>query len=135
MRKTAIPCVVMIALLSLVLSATVVRAQEGSSGPRSTGQELFFGNEPIWLSTAAAACHSTTPCGTAYPSCGSWSGYANCDDPLCSAAANCGNPCTGPLCFGPAVRQFQERFRVCFNASGQSCTEYQQTFPVLHCGC
>jgi hypothetical protein len=89
-----------------------------------------------WLSDKAAACHSTTPCGSAYPSCASWSGYSDCDDPFCGVYRWCGD-CPDPEfgCFGPALRQRRERFRVCFNELGQSCTEYQRTSVVLGCDC
>jgi hypothetical protein len=84
----------------------------------------------------AAACHSTTACGPAYPSCASWSGYSDCDDPFCGSVNGCGEECGefGP-CFGPGMKQRRERFRVCFNAQGQSCTEYQRTLLSLGCGC
>jgi hypothetical protein len=91
---------------------------------------------PWLVDSLTAACHSTTPCGSAYPSCASWSGYSNCDDPFCGFANHCGEECPefGP-CPGPAMRQRQERYRVCFNAQGQSCTEYQLTLLNLGCGC
>jgi hypothetical protein len=58
------------------------------------------------------------------------------DEPFCSSANHCGDECPefGP-CPGPAIKQRQERFRVCFNALGQSCTEYQRTLLNLGCGC
>ena len=91
---------------------------------------------PWLVDSLTAACHSTTTCGTAYPSCASWSGYTNCDDPFCGVANGCGEECPeiGP-CFGPAMRQRKERYRVCFNAQGQSCTEYQLTLTSLGCDC
>ena len=33
------------------------------------------------------------------------------------------------------MKQRRERFRVCFNAIGQSCTEWQRTMITLGCGC
>ena len=91
---------------------------------------------PWLVDSLTAACHSTTPCGSAYPSCASWSGYSNCDDPFCGFANGCGEECPeiGP-CLGPAMKQRQERYRVCFNAQGQSCTEYQRTIISLGCEC
>ena len=84
----------------------------------------------------APACHSTTPCGSGYPSCAGWSGYSDCGDPFCGIYRYCGEDCEpGIPCPGPALRQSQERFRVCFNAQGQSCTEYQRSVYVLGCGC
>lgn len=92
-----------------------------------------------WRSTTAllAACHSTTACGSAYPSCGSWSGYSNCDAAFCGIGPACGD-CSDPMSAcqpGPAMRQRRERFRVCFNSLGQSCTEYQRATITLSCGC
>ena len=91
-----------------------------------------------WSALSAGACNSTTACGPAYPSCASWSGYSDCGDPYCGIYKFCGDPpfCEEPdICFGPALRTLRERFRVCFNASGQPCTEYQQISVVLGCGC
>jgi hypothetical protein len=92
-----------------------------------------------WRSTTAllAACHATTPCGSAYPSCGSWSSYSNCDAVFCGIGPGCGD-CSDPVSNcgpGPAMRQRRERFRVCFNALGQHCTEYQRATITLVCGC
>ncbi len=98
-----------------------------AGGPRQSGSAF-----------KAAACHSTTACGPSYPSCASWSGYSDCDDPWCGIYKFCGDPpfCEEPdICFGPALRQNQERFRVCFNSLGQPCTEYQRINFVLGCGC
>lgn len=92
----------------------------------------LFGNG---LSFKSGACHDTTPCPSQYASCGSWSGYTNCDAPYCGVYRFCGSGCGEPLCFGEATRQNQERYRVCFNSSGQSCTEWQRTSQVVTCGC
>jgi len=92
-----------------------------------------FGN---LLTTKAGACHSTTPCSAEYSSCGTWSGYSNCGDPYCGVYRFCGGPCPDyPYCFGEATRQYQERYRVCFNQQGQSCTEYQRINTLVGCGC
>lgn len=94
--------------------------------------------------TAASACHSTAPCPAEYDSCASWSSYSNCGDPYCGIYRYCcadlgptGPQPNIPNCelFGDALRQYRERYRVCFNASGQSCTEYQRTSVVAGCGC
>lgn len=85
----------------------------------------------------AAACHSTTPCGSAYGSCAAWSSYSDCGDPFCGIAFGCGECNEWGQCEagGPAEKQYRERFRVCFNAQGQSCTEYQRTSSTGSCGC
>ena len=89
-----------------------------------------------WPDTAkAAACHGTVSCQPNYPSCAGWSGYSDCGDPQCGIYRWCGN-CGDPFgCWDPATRQPRERFRVCFNQSGQSCTEWQGTLVLVACGC
>ena len=85
------------------------------------------------LTELSAACNPTTPCGTEYGSCASWSGYSNCGDPFCGGARGCGE-CDDFRCYiGPALKQNLERYRVCFNAFGQSCTEWQRTVITLGC--
>jgi hypothetical protein len=83
-----------------------------------------------WPSVSKAACHGTVSCQPAYPSCASWSSYANCEDPYCGSGAHCGDcTCDEFRCFcgpGPALKQKEERFRVCFDQYGNSCTEWQQ---------
>jgi hypothetical protein len=107
----------------------------------SCDEEVTLRSEDVvakspWLLAMTAACHSTTTCGSAYPSCASWSGYSDCNDPYCASGPHCAEGCEPGLpCLGPAMRQWQERFRVCFNAAGQPCTEYQRTIIVLNCGC
>jgi hypothetical protein len=84
----------------------------------------------------AEACHSTTPCGTAYPSCASWTPYDDCGDPRCVfAVQGCGACGLEDPCIGKGLRQSIERYRVCFNAMGESCTEYQRSDYILGCGC
>jgi hypothetical protein len=89
--------------------------------------------------TKAAACHGSVSCQPNYPSCASWSTYTDCGDPYCGATRGCGE-CNcdewghcicGP---GPAWRQSRERFRVCFDSLGNSCTEWQ-TYLTATCGC
>jgi len=109
-----------------------------------------FGDEPATLSSEeylaywgnaltfkAAACHSTTPCPTEYGSCGSWSGFSDCGDPFCGPSTLCKrcNEWGQCLAAGPATKQNRERFRVCFNAQQQGCTEYQRASQTLGCGC
>jgi hypothetical protein len=144
-EATRLPFVVT-TLSILLLSAVTVpaRAAEAASHGKAAGEEVTLRSEDVvaqwpWLSTATAAagaaCHSTTPCGSAYPSCASWSGYSDCGDPFCAIAKGCGQPCGDPACLGPATRQPRERFRVCFDALGNSCTEYQNILGVVGCYC
>lgn len=85
----------------------------------------------------SAACHSTTPCGSAYGACANWSGFTPCGDEFCGAAMGCGECDQFGQCeaYGPAMKQFLERYRVCFNQLGQSCTEYQRSSSTGACGC
>jgi hypothetical protein len=84
-----------------------------------------------------AACHSTTACGPEYGSCAAWSSYSDCGDPFCGVALGCGECDEWGRCEagGPAMRQARERYRVCFNAQSQPCTEYQRAWITLSCGC
>jgi len=85
----------------------------------------------------AAACHGTVSCQPDYPSCASWGGPDDCGDPLCLSYKWCPDDCDQELgCWGPALRQRTEIYRVCFNQFGQSCTEYKPgNLLVLSCGC
>jgi hypothetical protein len=93
-----------------------------------------------WPSMTKAACHAIVSCQPNYPSCAGWSSYSNCGDPFCGVALGCGE-CVcdefGCQCEagGPAMKQFRERFRVCFNQAGNSCTEWQRASVTLGCGC
>jgi hypothetical protein len=89
-----------------------------------------------WPSMAKAACHGTVSCQPYYPSCASWSGYSDCGTPWCgSAKCECEYIEGHLFCFpGPAWKQNRERFRVCFDQWGNSCTEWQQTV-TSYCGC
>ena len=82
-----------------------------------------------WPSAAKAACHGTVSCQPNYPSCASWSGYAACDTPYCGTGIHCGEcTCDEFRCWcgpGPALKEKEERFRVCFDQYGNSCTEWQ----------
>jgi hypothetical protein len=88
--------------------------------------------------TKAAACHGNVSCQPNYPSCASWSSYSDCEDPFCGSGAHCGEcVCDEFRCFcppGPAWKQKQERFRVCFDQFGNSCTEWQTIQPFT-CEC
>jgi hypothetical protein len=92
---------------------------------------------PSWARPSAtkAACHGNVSCQPNYPSCASWSGYSDCGDPICGIYRWCGN-CGDPFgCWDDATRQQRERFRVCFDQLGNSCTEWQTTLVLTACGC
>ena len=85
----------------------------------------------------SVACHSTTPCDSSYGSCANWSSYSDCGDQFCGIVIGCGECNEWGQCEagGPGLKQFRERYRVCFNELGQSCTEYQRSSTSLGCGC
>jgi hypothetical protein len=92
-----------------------------------------------WPGTTKAACHSNVSCQPNYPSCASWSAYASCGTAFCGSGPRCGECDCDEWghCFcgpGPAWREPLERFRVCFDSLGNSCTEWQ-TFTSISCGC
>ena len=89
--------------------------------------------------TKAAACHGSVSCQPAYGSCASWSAYVTCGEPYCANQPHCGacNCDEFGICycgFGPARNVPYERYRVCFDSSGNSCTEWQ-SLVVYTCGC
>ena len=98
--------------------------------------EDYLGKRTSGLFTKAAACHDTTPCPAEYGSCGSWSGFSDCGDPICGPSSLC-QTCNewGQCLLGPATKQRRERFRVCFNQQMEGCTEYQWATQTLSCGC
>lgn len=88
-----------------------------------------------WPSQSKAACHGNVSCQPNYPSCASWSSYSNCEDPFCGVGAHCGECTCDIKCIcgpGPALKQKEERFRVCFDQFGNSCTEWQ-TLTLSSC--
>ncbi|WP_426754661.1 hypothetical protein [Myxococcus sp. Y35] len=84
---------------------------------------------------------STHSCVNAgYGSCLAWSEYYDCGSlSACTSDASCRvceyDPQIGrPICFRvPGQLQPRNRYRVCFNAAGQSCTEFEQLFNNV-CG-
>jgi hypothetical protein len=114
-------------------------ACDNAAAACSCDEAVTLRSEDLVLKTTALtadACHSTTTCGTAYPSCASWSGYSDCGDPTCGIYRWCPDDCESDFgCWGQALRQSSERFRVCFDANANSCTEYQRLSSVLQCGC
>lgn len=91
-----------------------------------------------WLSRTKAACNGSVSCQPNYPSCATWSGYSDCDEGYCGTGRACGECfCEFGRCFcdpGPAWKQSRERFRVCFDQFGNSCTEWQMVLNSS-CGC
>jgi hypothetical protein len=75
-----------------------------------------------------------------YGSCASWSSWSNCGDGPGCTATSCrfceyepGYP--KPFCYyGKKYTESMNRYRVCFNASGASCTEYD-LYAYSGCDC
>lgn len=108
--------------------------------PTLTAEDaVFLGLVDPGQGSLGGACHSTTPCPPEYGACSAWSVPEECGDPTCGTYKFCGDPpfCEEPnLCFGPATYTQKEKFRVCFNAAQQSCTEWAQVLPAVPtCGC
>lgn len=92
----------------------------------------------------AAACMSTKTCtNLGYGSCGSWSTVYNCGtlstcNPTDTACKECAySPDIGAVeCdYLGGQNQGKNRYRVCFNTAGQSCTEYEYTTTKVCGGC
>jgi hypothetical protein len=85
---------------------------------------------------ALAGCQAASTCPAEYGSCSSWSGWSQCDQ-TCVGLCLC-KPIWSPECEGvppePKGTNSYNSFRVCFNSSGQSCTEWQKTTSTF-CGC
>ncbi len=118
-----------LALLGLALVALPVSAQQVNLGS----------NQSVALNLASltkAACHGTVSCQPNYPSCASWSSYAGCDGAYCGTArCNCEYIEGHLFCYSDdAWKEPLERFRVCFDQYGNSCTEWQQIWTST-CGC
>jgi hypothetical protein len=87
--------------------------------------------------TKAAACHSTTPCGSYYGACTNWSSFTDCGDLFCGPVFGCGECDEWGHCEagGPGLKQLRERYRVCLSALNEACTEYTRTSSNAGCGC
>lgn len=90
------------------------------------------------VSINKAACHESVSCQPNYPSCASWSSYSTCGDPFCEFQFACGERICyeGGICVpqgGPARHEPYERFRVCFDQFGNSCTEWYR-LNIYSCG-
>lgn len=83
-----------------------------------------------WLSQNKAACNEPVSCQPDYASCAGWSPYSVCGDSFCRNRIGCSQECDGPYCWptsGPILIESWERYRVCFDQFGNSCTEWQST--------
>jgi hypothetical protein len=87
---------------------------------------------------ALSGCQAASTCPSQYGSCSSWSAPSLCES-ICGGIGACiCKPVWSEECQGvpPEIkgRDSYNSFRVCFNPSGQSCTEWQQT-SYTYCGC
>jgi hypothetical protein len=90
----------------------------------------------------AAACPSAKTCtNLGYGSCASWSAFTSCSFSTCNPTDFACRQCEYDPDLGHSVcedyggqNQTKYRYRACFNAAGQICTEYDLT-SVKVCGC
>jgi hypothetical protein len=80
----------------------------------------------------AAACPAPKTC-AGFGSCAAWSTTTSCGSAACGQQCfRCVRP-SDPICHSGITRStFTSRFRVCFNAQQQSCTEFQ-VFTASSC--
>lgn len=92
---------------------------------------------PEMLQALAVACQPSVSC-AGYSSCGSWSGTYRCGEPNSCNFTGCRvNVCEGSRCYFEyrgVQSQGQNRYRVCHNPAGESCTEWERT-NTSFCGC
>lgn len=80
---------------------------------------------------AAGPCHGASSCPSP-SSCGSWSGFYDCDVPFCGWDSFCVTK-TGSE---DAIVQPREQFRACVLADGSTCLEYSNTYTFrIRCNC
>lgn len=89
------------------------------------------------VSITKDGCHPSSLCPSSYASCASWSAPSNCGPSYCQDESWCGDPWCDNGCHsggGPANHTPYEQFRVCFDSSGNSCTEWS-SYDAVFCGC
>jgi hypothetical protein len=95
--------------------------------------EAALSGDPVAMSAAASllgTCHAATTC-PGYGACTSWSTLAYCNDTCTKRCCHDGPSCNEPDIGGTVYRQ---RYRVCFNPAGASCTEWNIQSEYV-CGC
>jgi hypothetical protein len=111
--------------------ATVTDDIEGSNPAERATMTLALRSEDLVdLAAMEAALNAACPVEATCPgfdSCAAWSATTSCGTRVCGG--ECTADCIGPeqdFCFFGIERSTSRtRFRVCFNAQGQSCTELQ----------
>lgn len=125
-------------------------ATEGEEVSRPTSEQIeeTLSNTPepdeSMLLSFASACPSTTTnscINAGYASCAAWTTYSNCSSATCNPEAPV--PCSKYVCdpeggcdweWYNVRHQGRTRYRVCWNAAGGSCTEYD-TYYQKYCDC
>jgi hypothetical protein len=81
------------------------------------------------------ACHGPVSCQPNYPSCAGWSPLYACGEPSCVQGSYTCLGCDEESCPEPptVLAHHSERFRVCFDQFGNSCTEWQGGFSYPTC--
>lgn len=105
--------------------------------------EAALRGDPAEMAAATSSlsgCPAPSTCPSSYGSCGSWSSYTACSfscssDPWCSCGPDIpGQPPCEPDPYDTRGTTNYKSFRVCFNASGGSCTEWRRSVGSS-CGC
>jgi hypothetical protein len=117
--------------------AAVLAPIEAGIAPTPAMLEAALLGDPEAMAAAVAplgACHASSTC-TGYGSCSGWSAQTLCNTQCGPGVCFC-KPWLDPGCQEdePRGRDYYESYRVCFNAAGQSCTEWKQNI-TLFCGC
>jgi hypothetical protein len=87
------------------------------------------------VSITKDGCHATSLCPSSFASCAGWSPTTACGPTYCQNETWCG-ACGDNGCdpSGPANYTPYEKYRVCFDPFGNSCTEWV-SFDAGNCGC
>jgi hypothetical protein len=95
--------------------------------------EAARSGDPEAMRDAAAnlsTCHAAKTC-PGYGACTGWSALAYCNDTCTKRCCHDGPACNEPDIGGTVYR---ERYRICFNSAGASCTEWNLQAQYV-CGC
>lgn len=130
-------CFVVAVLSILVLSAASAQVAGRGEAVTLSSEDFAARFGSPFVIQSAGACQPITPCGPqyGYESCASWSSYTECGDLYCSATARGCGPCGDERCVGPGLVQQYETYRICFNALGESCTQWSRVSYTDSCGC
>jgi hypothetical protein len=108
--------------------------------PEMLDAALFGDPEAMAAVVPLSGCQAPSTCPSQYGSCSGWSNWAQCSL-SCNSNPWCGcgpehpdEPPCEPNPYETSALVTSNRFRVCFNSQGQSCTEWNRGFSS-YCGC